>query len=67
MKIIPILTSNNLTTDLDFYQKLGFQIEFSVTEDGINGIARVANGEAKLTLDCPMDGHGRNGCISIGA
>ena len=43
----------------------GFQVAFQASDDGHSGLLGVARGTIELTLDSPMDGHGRHACASI--
>jgi uncharacterized glyoxalase superfamily protein PhnB len=36
-----------------------------VSDDGRNGILGLARGSIRITLDSPMDGQGRNACVSL--
>ena len=62
---IPILPADDLTVARQFYvDQLGFQVTFEDT-DGKTGIMGVARGTIELTIDSPMDGHGREACVSL--
>jgi catechol 2,3-dioxygenase-like lactoylglutathione lyase family enzyme len=63
---IPHLPVDDLAAAKQFYiDKLGFSIAFEASEDGKTGILGVCRGTMQITLDCPMDGHGRNACVSL--
>ncbi len=65
-RAIPILPADDLGAARDFYtNKLGFEVLFQASGDGRTGILGVGRGTIRLTLDCPMDGHGRNACVSL--
>jgi catechol 2,3-dioxygenase-like lactoylglutathione lyase family enzyme len=65
-KAIPILPTEDLAVAKAFYvDRLGFRVLFEVSEDGHAGLLGVARGEIELTLDSPMDGHGRNACVAL--
>jgi catechol 2,3-dioxygenase-like lactoylglutathione lyase family enzyme len=65
-RAIPILPSDDLTTAKTFYVGgLGFRVAFEACHDGRTGLLGVERGGMRLTLDCPMDGHGRNACVSL--
>jgi len=65
-RAIPVLPADDLSVAKDFYAtKLGFRVVYEVSDDGRNGILGVARGAIQITLDSPMDGHGRNACVSI--
>ena len=44
---------------------LGFDVSFEASEDGRAGLLGLKRGTIELTLDCPMQGHGRNACVSL--
>ena len=65
-RAVPILPADDIRVARDFYvAKLGFRVTFEVTEGGKEGMLGLARGGIALTLDCPMDGHGRDACISL--
>jgi uncharacterized glyoxalase superfamily protein PhnB len=65
-RAIPVLPVDDLRVAKDFYvNRLGFDIRFEVSEDGKQGLLGVSRGAIALTLDCPMDGHGRDACVSL--
>ena len=65
-RAIPVLPADDLRVARDFYtSKLGFQVVFEVTDDGKTGLLGLARGAIQITLDSPMDGHGRNACVSL--
>jgi catechol 2,3-dioxygenase-like lactoylglutathione lyase family enzyme len=65
-RAIPILPTDDLTAARTFYvDGLGFQVTFEVSDDGVTGLLGLVRGTIELTLDCPMDGHGRHACVSI--
>ena len=65
-RAIPILPAEDLAAAKSFYvDKLGFQVSFEASEDGHTGLLGVERGTIQLTLDSPMDGHGRNACVSL--
>ena len=62
----PILPANDLAVAKAFYvDNLGFRVTFEVSEDGHAGLLGLERGAIQLTLDSPMDGHGRNACVSL--
>jgi catechol 2,3-dioxygenase-like lactoylglutathione lyase family enzyme len=64
-RAIPVLPTDDLAAAKAFYvDGLGFQVTFEASEDG-HGLLGVARGTIHITLDCPMDGHGRNACVSL--
>jgi uncharacterized glyoxalase superfamily protein PhnB len=38
---------------------------FEASDDGKTGLLGLARGTIQITLDSPMDGHGRNACVSL--
>lgn len=65
-RAIPILPADDLALAKKFYaEKLGFAVRFEHTEDGKNGLLGLERGSLCLTLDSPMDGHGREACVSL--
>ncbi len=64
-RAVPILPVDDLSVAKDFYAtKLGFEVLFEVSDDGKNGLLGLARGTIRITLDSPMDGHGRNACVA---
>ena len=65
-RAIPILPIDDLNIVKDFYvTKLGFDVLFEASDDGKRSLLGLARGSIQITLDCPMEGHGRNACVSI--
>jgi catechol 2,3-dioxygenase-like lactoylglutathione lyase family enzyme len=65
-RAIPVLPADDLSVAKDFYAtKLGFRVLYEVSDDGKHGILGLARGSIRITLDSPMDGHGRNACVSL--
>lgn len=65
-RAVPILPADDLRRAREFYvERLGFTVLFEATEDGITGLLGVGRGGIELTLDCPMDGHGREACAAL--
>jgi len=65
-RAVPILPADDLAAAKAFYvDGLGFRVTFEVSEDGRTGLLGLARGTIELTLDCPMDGHGREACVSF--
>ena len=63
---IPVLPAGDLAVAKAFYvDALGFDVVFETTEDGRTGLLGVQRGTIQITLDCPMDGHGRHACVSL--
>ena len=64
---VPILPADDLAAAREFYVGgLGFEITFEHTEDGgRSGMLGLRRGTIELTIDSPMDGHGRNACASL--
>ena len=65
-RAIPILPADDLAAAKTFYvDGLGFQVTFEASDDGHTGLLGVARGAIALTIDSPMDGHGRGACVSL--
>lgn len=65
-RAIPILPTSDLAAAKKFYVNgLGFRVTFEASMDGRSGILGLERGTIQLTLDSPMDGHGRNACVSL--
>jgi catechol 2,3-dioxygenase-like lactoylglutathione lyase family enzyme len=65
-RAIPILPADDLAVAKAFYvDKLGFRVTFEVSDDGHAGLLGLERGAIQLTLDSPMNGHGRNACVSL--
>jgi uncharacterized glyoxalase superfamily protein PhnB len=63
---VPILPVDDLGAAKEFYvQRLGFQVLYEASDDGRTGILGLARGTIRITLDCPMAGHGRDACVSL--
>lgn len=65
-RAIPILPADDLTIARKFYvDRLGFRVTFEASEDGKTGLMGLERGTIEITVDCPMEGHGRNACVSL--
>jgi catechol 2,3-dioxygenase-like lactoylglutathione lyase family enzyme len=65
-RAVPVLPVDDLTAARQFYvDGLGFEVTFEATEDGKSGLLGVRRGAIAITLDCPMEGHGRDACVSL--
>ena len=65
-RAVPILPAEDLSVAKNFYvDGLGFNVTFEASEDGRTGLLGLQRGTITLTLDSPMDGHGRNACVSL--
>ena len=65
-RAIPVLPVEDLAVAKKFYvDALGFEVTFEATDDGRSGLLGVRRGTIALTLDCPMEGHGRDACVSL--
>lgn len=65
-RAIPILPADDLGVAKDFYAtRLGFHVLYEVSDDGKRGLLGLARGSIRITLDSPMDGHGRNACVAF--
>ena len=65
-RAVPVLPVDDLRVAREFYvDKLGFEVTFEASEDGKSGLLGVRRGTIALTLDCPMEGHGRDACVTL--
>ena len=65
-RAVPVLPVDDLDVAKKFYvDALGFEVTFEATDDGKAGLLGVRRGTIALTLDCPMEGHGRDACVSL--
>ena len=65
-RAVPILPVDDLNAAKEFYAKaLGFRVLYEVSDDGRTGILGLERGTIRITLDCPMAGHGRDACVSL--
>lgn len=65
-RAIPILPADDLGVAKAFYVAgLGFQVTFEASGDGREGLLGLQRGGIRLTLDCPMAGHGRRTCVAL--
>jgi catechol 2,3-dioxygenase-like lactoylglutathione lyase family enzyme len=65
-RAIPILPVEDLATAKAFYvNKLGFRVTFEASDDGRSGLLGIERGAIQITLDSPMQGHGRNACVAL--
>ena len=65
-RAVPILPADDIGVAKEFYAtKLGFRVTFETSVDGKNGLLGLARGTIQLTVDSPMEGHGRNACVSL--
>lgn len=65
-RAIPILPADSISVAREFYaSKLGFKVLFESSQDGTNGMIGFARGTIQLTVDAPMQGHGREACVGL--
>jgi catechol 2,3-dioxygenase-like lactoylglutathione lyase family enzyme len=65
-RAVPVLPVDDLAVAKKFYvDGLGFEVTFEASDDGTSGLLGVRRGSIAITLDSPMDGHGRNACVSL--
>lgn len=63
---VAVLPIADLTAARAFYvEGLGFDVDFEFTNDDGSGMIGLRRGSMRITLDRPMDGHGRNACVSL--
>ncbi len=65
-RVVPILPTDDLAVAKAFYvDGLGFRVTWEASENGHTGLLGLERNGMRVTLDCPMDGHGRNACVSL--
>jgi catechol 2,3-dioxygenase-like lactoylglutathione lyase family enzyme len=65
-RAVPILPADDLSAAREFYvEGLGFEVTFEHTTGGVLGLLGLRRGTIALTIDAPMDGHGRNACVAL--
>jgi uncharacterized glyoxalase superfamily protein PhnB len=65
-RAIPILPADDLAIARTFYvDRLGFRVTFEASTDGREGLLGLERGTIRLTMDSPMDGHGRHACVAL--
>jgi catechol 2,3-dioxygenase-like lactoylglutathione lyase family enzyme len=65
-RAIPLLPADDLARARAFYvDALGFAVLFDTSVDGRTGLLGLERGTIRLTIDCPMEGHGRNACVAL--
>jgi catechol 2,3-dioxygenase-like lactoylglutathione lyase family enzyme len=65
-RAIPILPAGDLARARVFYvDGLGFHVVFDTSDGGSTGLLGLERGTIRLTIDSPMDGHGRNACVAL--
>lgn len=65
-RAVAILPADDLAAAKAFYVDcLGFLVSWEATEDGHSGLMGLKLGTIELTIDSPMNGHGRNAVVSI--
>jgi catechol 2,3-dioxygenase-like lactoylglutathione lyase family enzyme len=63
---VAVIPADNISEAKRFYvDKLGFQLTFEAESDGTRGLIGVKRGAMEITIDAPMDGHGRQACVSL--
>jgi len=65
-RAVPILPAEDLAVAKAFYvDGLGFRVTFETSADGRSGLLGLERGTIQLTIDSPMEGHGREACVSL--
>lgn len=65
-RAVPVLPVDDLAVARAFYvDGLGFEVAFETSDGGAVGLLGVRRGTMAITLDCPMDGHGRDACVAL--
>jgi len=64
-RAIPILPAEDLAAKAFYVESLGFRVTFEASENVRTGLIGLERGTIQLTIDSPMDDHGRNACVSL--
>jgi len=65
-RAVPILPADDLAAARTFYvDTLGFTLTFDTSSGGRSGLVGLRRGGLELTIDSPMQGHGRRACVSL--
>ena len=65
-RAVPVLPVDDLNAAKEFYvNALGFRVLYEASDDSKTGILGLERGTIRITLDCPMAGHGRDACVSL--
>ena len=65
-RAVPILPADDLAAARAFYvDTLGFTVTFDTSSGGGTGLVGLKRGGLELTIDSPMQGHGRRACVSL--
>lgn len=63
---VPVLPIADLAAARAFYvDGLGFEVDFEFQNADGSGMIGLRRGTIPITLDCPMEGHGRNACAAL--
>ena len=63
---VPVIPADDLAVAKDFYvNRLGFRVLFEASDDGKTGLLGIERDGMRITIDCPMNGHGRDACVSL--
>ena len=63
---VPNLPSADLAVSRPFYvETLGFKIQYDTSEGGTSGLLLLERDGMRINIDSPMDGHGRQACVSL--
>jgi len=65
-RAVPVIPGDDIAEMKRFYvDGLGFQATWELTENGRDGMLGVERNGMRITIDCPMTGHGRDACVSL--
>ena len=65
-RAVPILPADDLAAARTFYvDALGFTMTFDTSSGKGKGLLGLKRGGLELTIDSPMQGHGRRACVSL--
>lgn len=63
---VPNLPASDLAVARVFYvETLGFQVLFEAAESAHAGLIGLEKDGMRINIDAPMDGHGRQACVSL--
>ena len=65
-KAISQFPVDDLVAAKEFYvEKLGFRIAWEHSSDGHTGLLGIERNGMEITLNSPMNGHGRDACVAL--
>ena len=65
-RAIPVIPADDIQAMRSFYvDTLGFTLLYDTSDGAREGMIGVERGGICITIDSPMDGHGRRACVSL--